>query len=62
MQDVAYEDGRSLKMVSVPLQFDRQAMKAKPAPELGADSDTVLAELGYDEDAIIDLKVAGIVF
>ena len=62
MQDVAYEDGRSLKMVSVPLQFDRQAMKAKPAPELGADSDTVLAELGYDEDAIIDLKVAGIIF
>jgi crotonobetainyl-CoA:carnitine CoA-transferase CaiB-like acyl-CoA transferase len=62
MQEVAYDDGRVLKMVSVPVQFDRQPLKPRPAPELGADSDAVLAELGYDEDQIIDLKVAGIVF
>jgi len=61
MQEVSYADGRSLKMVSVPVQFDRTALTPRPAPELGADSDAVLAELGYDEDAIIDLKVAGVV-
>jgi len=62
MQDVSYADGRALKMVSAPVQFDRQVLKTNPAPELGADSDAVLAELGYDEDAIIGLKVAGIIF
>ena len=62
MQDVSYADGRSLKMVSVPIQFDGEALPARPAPELGADSDAILADLGYDEDGIIGLKVAGVVF
>ncbi|MDO7842146.1 CaiB/BaiF CoA transferase family protein [Sphingomonas immobilis] len=62
MQDVDYGDGRSLKMVSAPMQFDRKALPARAAPEKGAGNDEVLAELGYDEDAIIDLKVAGIVY
>jgi len=62
MQEVDYADGRKLKMISVPVQFDRQALRARPAPELGGDSDAILAELGYGEEAIIDLKVAGIVF
>jgi len=60
-QDVDYGDGRTLMMVSAPMQFDRQYLKSRPAPELGADSDAVLAEVGYDEEQIIDLKVAGIV-
>ncbi|MDB5444869.1 MAG: hypothetical protein JWQ97_186 [Phenylobacterium sp.] len=62
MQDVDYGDGRVLKMVSVPVQFDRQVLTARPAPELGADNDAVLASLGYSEDEIIDLKVAGVVY
>jgi crotonobetainyl-CoA:carnitine CoA-transferase CaiB-like acyl-CoA transferase len=61
VQTVAYPDGRSLQMVSVPVQFDDAALPARPAPELGANSDEVLASLGYDEQAIIDLKVAGVV-
>jgi len=62
MQEVDYEDGRKLKMVSVPVLFDRQALKARPAPEFGAHSDSILADLGYSEDEIIDLKVAGVVY
>ncbi|MET0371319.1 MAG: CoA transferase [Sphingobium sp.] len=62
MQEVDYGDGRSLKMVSAPMQFDRAALIARPAPEKGAHNDVVLAELGYDEDAILDLKVAGVVY
>lgn len=62
LQLVDYGDGRSMKMVSTPMQFDRQNLVARPAPDLGADSDAILAELGYDEDQMIDIKVAGIVF
>ncbi|MCE7795223.1 CoA transferase [Sphingobium sufflavum] len=62
LQPVTHEDGRTLRMVSVPMQFDGASLPASPAPELGADSDAILSSLGYDEDAIIDLKVAGVVF
>jgi crotonobetainyl-CoA:carnitine CoA-transferase CaiB-like acyl-CoA transferase len=62
LQPVAYADGRTLDMVSVPMQFDGAPLPARAAPQLGADSDEVLAALGYDEQAIIDLKVAGVVF
>ena len=62
VQDVDYGGGRSIKMVSMPVQFDRQVLKARPAPECGAHNDEVLGELGYNEEEIIDLKVAGIVY
>ena len=61
LQPVNYEDGRQLYMVSVPTQFDGRPLRARPAPAVGAHSDEVLESLGYDEQAIIDLKVAGVV-
>ena len=61
IQDVDYGDGRHIKMVSSPLMFDQQCLPAGPAPELSADADAVLTELGYAEDEIIDLKINGIV-
>jgi crotonobetainyl-CoA:carnitine CoA-transferase CaiB-like acyl-CoA transferase len=62
MQPVDYGGGRSLNMVSVPMQFDGAPLPAQPAPGLGADSEAILQELGYDEDRIIDLKIGGVVF
>lgn len=62
VQDVDYGDGRSLKMVSTPVQFDRAVLATRPAPELGAHNDAVLAELGFTEDEILDMKVAGVVY
>jgi crotonobetainyl-CoA:carnitine CoA-transferase CaiB-like acyl-CoA transferase len=62
MQPVGYGDGRTLMMVSVPMQFDGAPLPARPAPELGADSESILQELGYDWDRIGQLKDAGIVF
>jgi crotonobetainyl-CoA:carnitine CoA-transferase CaiB-like acyl-CoA transferase len=62
MQNVDYGDGRTLDMVSAPLQFDGAPMPVRAAPGLGAHSEEVLAELGYDDEAIIELKIAGVVF
>ncbi len=60
VQDVDYGDGRSLTMVSTPVQFDRKPSPASPAHELGSDTDAIMAEIGLDEDAIINAKIAGI--
>ncbi len=62
IQDVDYGGGRSIKMVSTPVQFDRQALTARPAPELGAHNSEVLTALGYDEEAIIGLQMSGAIF
>jgi crotonobetainyl-CoA:carnitine CoA-transferase CaiB-like acyl-CoA transferase len=62
LQSVDYGDGRTIPLVSVPMQFDGVALRATRSPELGADSDGLLTALGYDDNAIIDLKVTGVVF
>jgi len=62
LQTVDYGDGSTIPLVAVPMLFDGKAMPARRSPDLGADSDEVLASLGYDEDGIIDLKVKGVVF
>ncbi len=62
LQRADYGDGTTIPLVGLPMLFDGQPLPARRSPELGADSDAVLASLGYDEDAIIDLKVKGVVF
>jgi crotonobetainyl-CoA:carnitine CoA-transferase CaiB-like acyl-CoA transferase len=62
MQPVQYDDGRQLQMVSVPMQFDQVPCPARPAPQMGADSEAILAALDYDTEQILALKVAGVVF
>lgn len=62
VQTVDYGDGTTIPLVAVPYVFDGEPMPASRSPELGADSDAILESLGYDEDAIIDLKVQGVVF
>jgi crotonobetainyl-CoA:carnitine CoA-transferase CaiB-like acyl-CoA transferase len=62
LQTVDYGDGTTIPLVAVPMLFDGETMRARRSPDLGVDSDAVLEGLGYDEDAIIDLKVKGVVF
>jgi crotonobetainyl-CoA:carnitine CoA-transferase CaiB-like acyl-CoA transferase len=62
IQTVGDNAGRELRTVSVPFQFDGAPLPSRLAPSLGADSETILEGLGYDEAAILDLKIAGVVF
>jgi crotonobetainyl-CoA:carnitine CoA-transferase CaiB-like acyl-CoA transferase len=62
LQTVESGDGRRIPLVSVPMQFDGTAFSTRRAPGLGSDSDALLGALGYDADAIIELKAAGVVF
>jgi crotonobetainyl-CoA:carnitine CoA-transferase CaiB-like acyl-CoA transferase len=62
LQSVQHDDGSQLRMVSVPMQFDGAPLPIKPAPKLGADSEAILSELGYDTERILALKVDGVVF
>ena len=62
MQPVAHPDGRTLNMVSVPIQFDGEPLATARAPDVGEHSEAILADLGLDEQAVLDLKIAGVVF
>jgi crotonobetainyl-CoA:carnitine CoA-transferase CaiB-like acyl-CoA transferase len=53
---------QKIPLVSVPMQFDGAPLPVTRAPDLGRDSDALLAGLGYSEDAILELKAAGVVF
>ena len=42
-------------------RFPGEAMPRQGAPAFGADTDTVLEELGYDADRIATLRAAGVI-
>ena len=48
-------------LLSSPIKLDGKRMPNKAGPLLGADSDAILAEIGYDGDAICELRAGGIV-
>ena len=51
--------GDALTVARPPVQFNRAQPDARPAPELGADTDRVLLDLGYEWDELVQLKVDG---
>jgi crotonobetainyl-CoA:carnitine CoA-transferase CaiB-like acyl-CoA transferase len=62
LKHIDYLDGTEIPMVGLPMLYDGEPLSSRRSPELGADSETILTSLGYDEDAVIDLKVQGVVF
>ena len=48
----------SLTVAMPPVQFNGDRPGPRPAPELGADTDRVLLDLGYDWDQLVEMKVA----
>ncbi len=51
--------GRTLRLVTPPVQFDGAPYETRPAPRHGAHTDEVLLEVGYDMDEILQLKIDG---
>jgi crotonobetainyl-CoA:carnitine CoA-transferase CaiB-like acyl-CoA transferase len=57
--DIVDSDGQPQKLVANPVKFDDAALSLTRAPQFAEHTDDVLRELGLDDDALIELKVAG---
>jgi crotonobetainyl-CoA:carnitine CoA-transferase CaiB-like acyl-CoA transferase len=61
LQPCETADGTPFQMVAAPVQFDEQPAVPGRAPEFNEHGDEILESIGLDWDAIVDLKVRGIV-
>ena len=59
--DCATADGTPFQLVAAPVQYDEEAPQPRRAPEFNEQGDDILGELGLDMDAIVALKVRGVV-
>jgi len=57
--EVHDEVGRALSLVAPPVQFDGMPYETRPGPRHGQHTDEVLAEVGYEADEIVQLKIDG---
>ena len=60
-QLVEHDDDGRVVLVPAPAQFDGEVTQLGRGPRLGADTDDVLASIGFDDAAIADLRGRGIV-
>jgi crotonobetainyl-CoA:carnitine CoA-transferase CaiB-like acyl-CoA transferase len=51
--------GNKFHLVAAPIQFDEQPPDLGPAPELGADTDEILLELGLTMEEVLNHKIEG---
>lgn len=58
---VDHPDRENVQILASPIKLDGQRLPNRAAPLLGADSDDILGDLGYDEEAIAKLRAGGIV-
>ncbi|ADP80936.1 CaiB/BaiF CoA transferase family protein [Pseudofrankia inefficax] len=61
VQDCRTADGVPFRLAAAPVQFDGQPAPPRRAPAFNEHGDDVLGELGLDVEAIIDLKLRGVV-
>ncbi|RYY27055.1 MAG: CoA transferase [Sphingomonadales bacterium] len=58
---VAHPDRADLRVLANPIRLDGKRLPNRAGPLLGGDTDAVLAEAGYDADAIAGFKAKGVV-
>jgi crotonobetainyl-CoA:carnitine CoA-transferase CaiB-like acyl-CoA transferase len=58
---VAHPDRADLRVLANPIRINGERLPNRAGPLLGADTDGVLAEAGYDPDAIAGFKARGVV-
>jgi len=61
VQDCQTAAGVPFRLAAAPVEFDERPPAAGRAPEFNEHGDDILAELGLEWDAIVDLKVRGVV-
>jgi crotonobetainyl-CoA:carnitine CoA-transferase CaiB-like acyl-CoA transferase len=61
LQECRTADGTLFQLVAAPVQYDGQPATPARAPEFNEHGDEILGDLGFDGDAIIDLKARGVV-
>jgi crotonobetainyl-CoA:carnitine CoA-transferase CaiB-like acyl-CoA transferase len=61
VQECETKAGVSFRMTAAPVQFDGVPAVPRRAPEFNEQGDAILADLGFDWDTIVDLKVRGVV-
>ena len=60
LEHVTFPSGNTDIMPSSPIEMDSVgSLKTVPAPQIGADTDAVLQQLGYSSDAIEAMKASG---
>jgi len=52
-------EGTPFELVASPVQFDGERGTARRAPEFNEHGDEILAELGFDQDRVLQLKISG---
>jgi crotonobetainyl-CoA:carnitine CoA-transferase CaiB-like acyl-CoA transferase len=61
LQPCQTASGSPFQLVAAPVQFGGEPAPVRRSPEFNEHGDEILAELGLDEDAVIDLKINGVV-
>jgi crotonobetainyl-CoA:carnitine CoA-transferase CaiB-like acyl-CoA transferase len=61
IQECRTATGTPFRLVAAPVQYDEEPAAPRRAPEFNEHGDRILADIGFDEDAIIDLKIRGVV-
>jgi crotonobetainyl-CoA:carnitine CoA-transferase CaiB-like acyl-CoA transferase len=59
LDQVAHPDRDALRVMANPIRLDGERLPNRAGPLLGADTDAVLAEAGFDADDIAELRAAG---
>jgi crotonobetainyl-CoA:carnitine CoA-transferase CaiB-like acyl-CoA transferase len=54
-------DNNEFALAASPVQFDETPLRLTAAPGHGEHTDALLAELGYNEDEIIDFKINSVI-
>lgn len=61
IQEFAYPDGRAARLIANPIRSAGTEWPRRAAPALGADTDALLKEIGYDAARIARLRAEGVV-
>jgi crotonobetainyl-CoA:carnitine CoA-transferase CaiB-like acyl-CoA transferase len=61
MQGCTTAAGKEFQLVAAPIQFDGKPATPRRAPEFNEHGDEILAELGLETEAILDLKIKGVI-